>query len=204
MRIIMSIDFSPVWDKQILLGAFAQQFSVDALKNAVNASIDLLRSMVDQADNAMITFDPLDALADDPDAIEGEEKIGWSLGHLVVHVTATSEESAAIASILARGVAYGKEPRLRYETEWKTITTQAQAIQRLEESRRIRLGYLATFPDQPFFENIREMSERAHELWGDLNAKGQYMLGLYHEWQHYEQFRDVLNQAQAARAGVNG
>jgi len=118
-------------------------------------------------------------------------------------VTATSEESAAIASILARGVPYGKEPRLRYETDWRQITTHAQALQRLEESRRMRLAYLSAFPDQPFLENFREMSERAKDLWGDLNAQGQFLLGLYHEWQHYDQFRDVLRQAQAARAAAS-
>jgi len=199
----MLIDFSPVWNKTITLADFARPFDAAHLRDATHASVDLIRSIIDQADDVMITVDPVDLLADDPYAKPGEEKIGWSLAHLVAHVTATSEESAAIASILARGVPYGKEPRLRYETDWRQITTHAQALQRLEESRRMRVAYLAAFPDQPFLENFREMSERAKDLWGDLNAQGQFLLGLYHEWQHYDQFRDVLRQAQAARAAAS-
>ncbi|MDX2160358.1 MAG: DinB family protein [bacterium] len=194
----MLIDFTPVEQKTIKLGEFAQQFSVEDLRRATNASLDLLRSIIDQTDDRHIAFDPLDPKADDPHAIEGEEKIGWSLGHLVAHVTATSEESAAVASVLARGIAYPREPRLRYETPWRDISTKSHAVQRLEESRRIRLGYLAAFPDHPFFDLKQDISERALEMWGDINARTRFLLGLYHEWQHYDQFRDVLGQALAA------
>lgn len=194
----MRIDFSPVFQHHILLSDFAQQYTLQDLINATHASLDHLRSIVDPLTDAHMTFDPVDPKADDPYAKEGEEKIGWSLAHLVVHVTASAEESAAIASILARGVPYGREPRLRYETEWHTVTTKTQAIQRLEESRRIRLGYLSTFPDQPHWGNLQEISERAKELWGDLDPKTRFLLGLYHEWQHYDQFIDVRDQAVAA------
>lgn len=194
----MLIDFSPVFQNKLQLSAFAQPFTTADLIAATHASIDLLRSFIDALTDAHMVFDPVDPLADDPYAKEGEERIGWSLAHLVVHVTASAEESAAIASILARGIPYGKEPRLRYETEWHTVTTHAQAVQRIEESRRIRLGYLAAWPDQPHYETQQIISERAHALWGDIDAKARYLLGLYHEWQHYDQFRDVRAQALAA------
>jgi len=109
----------------------------------------------------------------------GEENIGWSLGHLVAHVTASSEENAALASLLARGIAYPREPRLRYETPWQQIATKAAAVQRLEESRRMRLGYLATFPDRPFLQVLRDSSERFIELFGEQNAIAVFLFGLY-------------------------
>ncbi len=147
-----------------------------------------------------MTFDPVDPLADDPYAKEGEEKIGWSIAHLVVHVTASSEEWAAYGSILARGIPYPREPRLRYETEWKTVTTKAQCVQRLEESRRMRLGYLDTFPDNPSLDTYREMSENFVKKFGQCNAVMAVLFGLMHEEGHFAQFRDVHDQAVAAKA----
>ncbi len=72
-----------------------------------------------------------------------EGGVGWNVAHLVAHVTASSEEGAAVSSILARGIALEFEPRLRAEVDWTTLTTTAACIQRLEESRRIRQGYLS-------------------------------------------------------------
>jgi uncharacterized protein (DUF1501 family) len=79
---------------------------------------------------------------------------------------------------------------------------RAAAVQRLEESRRIRLAYLAAFPDAPFLAVNRIISDRFRERFGDQNAIATYLFGLYHEWQHYDQFREVLRQALAsARSG---
>ncbi|MDX2078136.1 MAG: DinB family protein [bacterium] len=195
----MQLDFTPVRNNDIKLADFAKDITVDDLRQWTNASIDIILNIIADCDDADITFDPIDPLADDPYAKEGEEKIGWSLAHLVVHVTASSEESAAFASILARGIPYPKEPRLRYETEWKTVTTKAQCVQRLEESRRIRLGYLATFPDAPFLDVTREMSENFVNKFGEYNAIVAFLMGLMHEDAHFAQFRDVHDQAIAAK-----
>ncbi len=113
-------------------------------------------------------------------------------------MTASSEENATFSSILARGIPYPKEPRLRYETNWHTVTTKAQCIQRLEESRRIRLAYLDTWPDEPNLDVYRELSERAVEKLGYLNAPATFLSGLKHEWGHFDQFREVARQAQIA------
>lgn len=192
------IDFTPVREKHLRLQEFAAQFSQPDLIAATHASIDLLLAIIEPADDAAIAYLPVDPNAHDPYAVAGEEQIGWSLGHLVAHVTASSEENAALASLLARGIPYPREPRLRYETPWQQITTKAAAVQRLEESRRMRLGYLATFPDQPFLDVLRDSSDRYRELFGEQNAIAAVLFGLYHEWQHYDQFRDVLKQALAA------
>lgn len=194
----MTIDFSPVHRKETVIGTYARQFSVTDMRVATDDSINTLLDIVGDATDAEIVFLPFDPDANDPYAKPGEEKIGWSLGHLVAHVTATSEETAAIASILARGVPYGKEPRLRYETPWQDITTRYQAVQRLEESRRMRHAYLAAFPDVPHFEIERELPETLIQHWGNMNAQGQFLLGLVHETEHHAQFREVKRQAREA------
>lgn len=178
---------------------FVENVTLDDLRAYTNESIDTLLGFLDGLTDADVTFDPVDPLADDPYAKEGEEKIGWSLAHLVVHVTASSEEGAAFSSLLARGFPASERPR--YETEWTTVTTHAQCIQRLEESRRMRLGYLNTWPDEPFLDVYRVLSDRAKEFFGELNAVGAYLLGLGHEVGHYDQFRDVREQALKAREG---
>lgn len=193
------IDFAPVHANRMRLQEFAAQFRQPELIAATHASIDLLLAIIEPADDAAIAYLPVDPNAHDPYAVAGEEHIGWSLGHLIAHVTASSEENAALASVLARGIPYPREPRLRYETPWQHITTKAAAVQRLEESRRMRLGYLATFPDQPFLNVLRDSSDRYRERFGEQNATAAFLFGLYHEWQHYDQVRDVLNQALAAQ-----
>jgi len=194
------IDFSPVERGDIKLSDLARQFTVADLKAATNASIDTILAIIQDMSDEQMTFLPFDPDADDPHAIPGEEKIGWSLAHLVVHVTASSEEGAAFSSILARGIPYPREPRLRYETNWQTVTTRAQAIQRLEESRRIRLAYLDTWPDEPFLDVYRETSERSIEKHGHMNAPASFLSSLKHEWGHFAQFREVARQAREAFA----
>lgn len=196
----MSFDFAPVDNHEMTLLQFSENFTVDDLRVITNESIDTLVKIVQGLNDTQVSFLPTDPDADDPYAKPGEEKIGWSIAHLVVHVTASSEEWATYSSFLARGIPYPAEPRLRYETEWKTVTTTAQCIQRLEESRRIRLGYLAAWPDKPNLEMKRELSSRFIEKFGQFNAPACVLFGLKHEFGHYAQFREVARQAKAAVA----
>lgn len=198
----MLIDFSPVDRHEMQMLEFSKQFSLADMKAATNASIDWIQDIIKDMSDAQMTFLPYDPDADDPHAIEGEEKIGWSLAHLVVHVTASAEEGAAFSSILARGIPYPKEPRLRYETNWHTVTTKTQAVQRLEESRRMRLAYLDTWPDAPHLDVYRESSERSIEKFGYINAAASFLGSLKHEWGHYDQFREVARQAREAFAAA--
>ncbi len=194
----MLLDFTRVDNHEINLLEFSKHFTVDDLRAATNESIDTLLKIVQGLNDSQVAFLPVDLDADDPDAKPGEEKIGWSIAHLVVHVTASSEEWATYSGLLARGLAYPAEPRLRHETEWKTVTTTAQCIQRLEESRRMRLGYLDVWPDNPDLETVRGLSERFVERLGQFNAPTCFLFGLKHEVGHYAQFRDVASQAKAA------
>jgi hypothetical protein len=202
----VSFDFTPVDNHEMTLMQFSENFTVEDLRNATNESVDTLLKIVRGLNDTQVAFLPHDPDADDPYAKPGEEKIGWSIAHLVVHVTATSEEWATYSSFLARGIPYPAEPRLRHETEWKTVTTTAQCIQRLEESRRIRLGYLDAWPDHPDLVTLRQLSPKFIERFGEFNATVCFLFGLKHELGHYAQFREVARQSksapQTAAAGV--
>ncbi len=180
--------------------ALAQRFGVDDLKAATHASIDLMLDLIRDLDDADVTFNPVDEKAHDPYAKDGEAYIGWNLAHLIVHVTASSEEWAIYSAILARGIAYPAEPRLRSETPWESVRTRAQCVQRLEESRRMRVSCLDAWPDTPNLETLRELSERFTERMGIVNAPTAYLFGLAHEADHYDQMREVRAQALLAKA----
>jgi len=193
----MAFDFTPLLNREKKPIEAVDGLTRDDLRELTNTSVDTLLEMLDGLDDADIIFDPVDEDANDPYAVEGEENIGWNIAHLVAHVTASSEEGAAFSSLLARGVAASERPR--YETPWKDITTKAQCVQRLEESRRMRLAYLDTWPDEPHLDVYREISERFVEVFGQMNAPAAFIFGLVHEVGHYEQIRDVRTQALAAK-----
>ncbi|MCY3835133.1 MAG: DinB family protein [Anaerolineaceae bacterium] len=192
----MPVDFTPVTEGNIKMQDFAKQFKRADLRRASDESLDAIRNFVAGLNDEQVTFLPSDPDAHDPYAVEGEEHIGWSLAHLVAHVTASSEEGAAFSSLLARGVPAAERPR--YETPWREITSVDQCLQRIEESRRIRNAYLETWPDVPLLETNREMSERFRERFGDMNAVAAFLFGLMHEAGHYDQFREVRSQALTA------
>lgn len=191
----MAIDFTPVLNREMKPAEFIEKENItfDVLREESNRSVDFLLDFIKDMDDADVTFEPTDEGADDPHAVEGEEHIGWSIAHLIAHVTASSEEGAAFSSLLARGVPASERPR--YETPWKDITTKAQCVQRLEESRRIRNAYLDTWPDEPHLDVYRAgVSERFIEVFGNMNAIAAFLFGLIHELGHYEQFRQVAAQ----------
>jgi hypothetical protein len=199
----MLIDFSPVNGGQLTMLEFSEGFTLDDLRAAASAYIDAIFDIIADADDAQIAFIPDDPEADDPYAVEGEERIGWSLGHLIAHVTASTEEGVTFASLLARGIQPPDENlRLRDETPWRAITTRAGAVQRLEESRRLRLAYLDTWPDHPHLDLCRRMRPDVVERHGQWNAPASVLVGLWHEHAHLDQMRKVLQQARDATAST--
>lgn len=195
----MLIDFSALDNKKVKLLEFARPFTVDQLRDGVNSSVDYLLGLVNSATDAQIAFSPDDPKAHDPYAVPGEESIGWTVGHLIAHVTASSEEGATFGSLLARGVVLADETlRLRYETPWREMNTRARCLQRLEESRRIRLAYLNTWPDTPHLDTFRSLSRRQMKIFGPMNAPAAHLFGQWHEDQHFAQIQEVLRQAKAA------
>jgi hypothetical protein len=192
----MTIDFAPVHRGDITLQGLAAPASRADLRAVTNDLMDAIRAYLVPATDQEVIYVPHDPEADDPYAVAGEEKIGWSLAHLVVHVTASSEEGAAFASLLARGIAIGG--RLRYETHWRSVTTQDQCLRRIEESRRMCLAYLDTWPEEPHLEVYREIPPELEAKFGRMNAPVAYLFGLYHQWQHLGQFEWTLHAAQQA------
>jgi len=166
------------------------------LYSFTNAMIDTMRALLVDVSDHDVSFVPEDPAAQDPFAANPEDiHRPWTLGHVIVHATASGEESAALALTLARGIVV--EGRSRYEVPWERIHTVEQLMRRLDESRRIRLGMLDAWPDPPHLDvtytpNIRTLT-------GPVNAIGRFVLGLNHDDVHLDQIRSILAQAHQHR-----
>ena len=195
------IDFTPMREGELSYMDYATRENIEPadLRALSDESIDFLLGQLDGLTDADIVFEPEDPDANDPFAVEGEEEIGWNFGHLIAHVTASSEEGAALSSLLARGVPASERPR--YETPWRDMQTVAQVRQRLEESRRMRNAYLETWPKAPLLDTVRDISERFTARFGQMNAPAAFLFGLSHEVGHFAQIEEVRRQALAARSG---
>jgi hypothetical protein len=99
------------------------------------------------------------------------------------------EESASIASELARGVTY--HGRSRWEVPWREATTIAQCLARLEESRRMCLASLEMWPDEPHMENTYSPAEGAIPH----TAVSRFASGLKHASDHLGQIAEIVRQA---------
>ena len=191
------LDFSLLEKKEVTISRLVADLTVDDLRQLTNQMIDRVLGMIDQCEDFDVTFVPDDPEAYDP-AAENEEDIdlAWTLGHVIVHTTASAEESAALAAELARGVPR-REGRSRSEIPWQQITTIQQCRHRLEESRRMRLASLDMWPDEPFLDNT--FTGRSGE---EVNAIIQFVFGLQHDDSHLEHIAGIIQQAQAARAEI--
>ena len=129
-----------------------------------------------------------------PETSEGA-KLGWTLGHVVAHVTAILEDGMACAAMLARGAEFNG--RLLYEVPWESMTTAEQVQARVRESRRICLALLDAWPDRPHLETT---AIRIPEI-GPLNAIGIGMSGIFHGPMHLDQLREIIRQAKEAANG---
>ncbi len=173
---------------------FAKHFSHSDLKFAVNAYLDAISDIVKDLNDAQLTFEPVDVEANDPDAkTTAESKMAWSIAHLVLHVTASLEEGAAFSSLLARGISI--DGRLRYEPDWRTVTTLKQVVERIEESRRMCLAYLETWADNPYLDTYRIFAPDSRLANTKMNAPASLLFGLKHLAGHLDQFRNTAEQA---------
>jgi len=188
------LDFSRLRRREATLGELVDGLTVDDLRDLTNEMIDYQLALIAGCDDSDVTFVPDDPAADDRYAAnEADTNLAWTLGHVIVHVTASSEEKAFLAAELARGI--DREGRTRYETPWETVTTMAQVRERLEESRRMRLATLDVWPDEP------DLSLTVNYRWlrGPMNAVARFCMGLLHDDDHLEQIAEIVRQAQAAR-----
>ena len=188
------LDFSRVWKKEITFDELVAGLTLNDLRKLTDEMIDRQLQLIADCTDADVTFQPVDPGANDTFASnQADVNIAWTLGHVVVHITASSEESAALATELARGVEY--HGRSRSEIPWESVTTIAECRERLEESRRMRHASLEMWPARPYLDNRYEPWPNA----GQFNAVGRFILGLGHDDSHLGQIEDVVRQAKAAR-----
>jgi len=189
----VQIDFGAVRARETTLAELVVDLGIDDLARATDDSIARMEEALAGSTDFDVTFVPEDPEADDPAAADPADRgLAWTLGHLVVHVTASAEESAVLAAELARGVPF--HGRSRREVPWQTVTTVAQCRHRLAESRRMRLASLQMWPDAPPHDFG---AETPGPTWGQ--AKERFARGLSHEDVHQDQIHRVLEQARAAR-----
>jgi hypothetical protein len=189
------LDFSRVRNKEITMNDLVAGLTPRDLRGLTDEMIDAQLKLIADCVDADITFEPEDPGANDTFASNPDEvNLAWTLGHVIVHVTASSEESAALATELARGVEY--HGRSRSEIPWQTVTTMAQCRERLEESRRMRHASLAMWPDQPYLDNMYEPRAGADKI----NAIARFASGLSHDNSHLGQIEEIVRQTKAAQS----
>lgn len=189
------IDFSPVrGGNWAALQGIAEGKGAADLRVATTELYDHIDGLLAGCDDADVTFQPVDPAAEDPAAASQDDAgIAWTLGHVIVHLTASCEESAALGAEMARGVAF--HGRSRAEVPWEAVTTIAQVRARLAESRRMCLGALEMWPDSP------ELSATV-EVWPGgpvVNAASRHLMGLMHADSHLAQIADCIGQSRAAK-----
>ena len=188
------LDFQAVRDKDITFDELVADLTKDDLANLTNEMVDTILALINDCEDADIIFVPDDAEAYDPFAEdEGDVDLAWTLGHVIVHVNASCEESAALASELARGVEF--HGRSRSEVPWARVATVEQCRRYLAESRRICLASLEMWPDNPHLDNFYQSRPEAPRL----NAISRYVYGLSHADSHLGQIREIIAQAQTKR-----
>ena len=188
------LDFTSVRNKQMTMAQLADGLTPADLRRLTDEMVDTMLGLIADCTNADVTFTPTDPQAHDPEAVdEAEVALAWTLGHVIVHTTASAEESAALAAELARGVKW--HGRSRSEVPWQTVTTLQQCRERLEESRRMRLASLDMWPARPYLDN----TYRPYENSEPVNAVNRFLRGLSHDDSHLAQIAEIVRQAKAAR-----
>jgi len=182
------LDFTGVNNGTQTIADVAASLTKTNLYQLTDEMINTMQAIIADAIDADVSFEPQDPNANDPFSKPGEGALPWSLGHVIVHTTASAEEAATLALTLARGLSV--EGRSRYETPWQSITTVAQVRQRLEESRRMRKALLDAWPDEPHLEVTYTLSQRL----GTINAIGRFVTGLFHDTAHLEQLKEIMRQ----------
>src|ERR1700693_5267149 len=118
------LDFTAVRNRTLSITDMARDLTRTDLQALTNEMIDTMQEITADAIDADVVFVPQDPNANDTFGIPEEADLAWTLGHVIVHATASSEEAAALALTLARGLP--AEGRSRYETPWRTVRTVAQ------------------------------------------------------------------------------
>ena len=185
------LDFQSVREKKITLQDLVKGLTKDDLHRELNEMYDEILRRIQNATDADVLFQPVDPNAHDSSAKEGEGELAWTLGHVIVHLTASMEEAASISQELARGVEY--HGRSRWEVPFREVKTIAFCRARIEESRRMCLAAFDMWPDPPHMENTYEPAPDypAH------TCVSRFASGLKHASDHLEQITEIMRQAKA-------
>jgi len=131
-------DFSSIRQGTQSIVELSDGLGAAELRRQTDEMIDTMVNLINDCTDSDVVFDLIDPDAYDSAAATAEEVyFSWTLGHVIVQATASSEEAAFQADELARGVRY-RQLRSRYEVPWQSVTTIVQCLHRLEESRRMR------------------------------------------------------------------
>jgi hypothetical protein len=191
------IDFGPLRSKEKSLQDLATGLNPDELARLTREMCAAQLSAIEDATDEDVVLVPDDPDANDTFAAQAEDVgLSWTLGHVVVHTTASSEESAFLALTLARGLAV--EGRSRFEVPWEQARTVAFIRHRIEESLRMRLAMLDAWPDKPDLDNFYT----PYAGRPPMNALGRFIGGLAHDDSHLEQMRKIMDQARTRRAAA--
>ncbi len=189
------IDFGPLRRREVSIQDLAAGQTQDDLARLTREMCTLQLASIEGAVDDDVVMVPDDPEANDTFAARPEDvRLSWTLGHVVVHTTASSEESAALALVLARGLPV--VGRSRYEVPWEEARTVSFIRHRIEESLRMRLEMLAAWPDEPHLENFYA----PYQDRPPMNALGRFLGGLAHDDSHLEQMRKIMVQARQRRA----
>jgi len=189
------LDFAAVRNRTKTLAELTEGLTMNDLHHLTDEMTDTMLKLILDAVDADVIFEPVDPQANDTYAIESTEiKLPWTLGHVIVHATASSEEAAAQACSLARSVPVSG--RSRYEIPWQNMKTTAQLQRRLEESRRMRHAFLDAWPDEPDLELTYTPDYPGAR---PRNAIARFIAGLAHDDAHLGQIAEIMRQARAGR-----
>ena len=183
------LDFQAVREKKTTLQDLVKDLTKEDLRRELNEMYDEIQRRIANATDADVVFQPVDPNAHDTFAKEGEGELAWTLGHVIVHLTASMEEAAFISAELARGVEF--HGRSRWEVPFREVKTIAFCHARIEESRRMCLAALDMWPDPPHMDNTYV------PIAGALphTPVSRFASGLKHASDHLEQISEILRQA---------
>lgn len=186
------LDFKAVRERKTTMAELANGLTTDDLRALTHEMVDAIHALIKDCADADVTFVPVDLAADDAYAADdSEKKMAWTLGHVIVHTTASAEEAAFLAAEMARGVP--NHGRSRSEVPWRTVTSIAQCRDRLEESRRMRMAMLDVWPGRPNTDVVVEPFPGS----GPRNCYARFLGGLAHDDSHLGQIAEIVRQAKS-------
>lgn len=192
------LKFHLVREKKASLQELVAGLTRDDLRRELIEMYDEIDQLIADCTDTDVSFIPVDPSADDPYAVQGEEGLSWSLGHVIVHLTASMEESAFLAAELARGVEF--HGRSRSEAPWREATTIDICRARMAESRRMCLASLDMWPEPPHMDNtyVPAAGARPH------TCISRFASGLKHASDHLGQIADIVRQAKVISRSTAG